>query len=102
MKFDDEFYTKIINIFARRINYTPGSLLEEKIISQIRRRKRFNITKILVVMAIVVIFVTVVVFSNLNIVNQRPIYSSYENNNIQEVPQKFEPIIDISLVSDGF
>ncbi|MBO8139547.1 MAG: hypothetical protein H0Z22_03560 [Thermosipho sp. (in: Bacteria)] len=102
MKFDDEFYTKIINIFARRINYTPGSLLEEKIISQIRRRKRFNITKIFVVMAIVVIFVTVVVFSNLNTVNQRSIYSSYENNNIQEVPQKFEPIIDISLVSDGF
>jgi len=102
MKFDDEFYTKIINIFERRINYTPGSLLEEKIISQIRRRKRFSITKILVVMAIVVIFVTVVVFSNLNTVNQRSIYSSYENNNIQEVPQKFEPIIDISLVSDGF
>jgi len=102
MKFDDEFYTKIINIFERRINYTPGSLLEEKIISQIRRRKRFNITKILVVMAIVVIFVTVVIFSNLNIVNQRPIYSRYENNNIQEIPQKFEPIIDISLVSDGF
>lgn len=101
MKFDDEFYTKVISVFERNITYTPGILLEEKIISQIKRRKRFNVTKILVVAVIVAIFVTVLVFNNVSNVNQRPIYSSYENN-LQNIPQKYEPIVNISLVSDGF
>ncbi|MDK2886442.1 MAG: hypothetical protein PWP54_1000 [Thermosipho sp. (in: thermotogales)] len=102
MKFDDEFYTKVISVFERRISYNPGSLLEEKIIGLIKRKKRFNITKIAAVIAIAAVLASILIFNNINTVNQRPLFTSYENTDIQNIPKKYEPIINISLVSDGF
>ncbi|MBO8161031.1 MAG: hypothetical protein H0Z24_05295 [Thermosipho sp. (in: Bacteria)] len=102
---NDEIYARFIKIVEKRTCYIPGSLLEEKIVEQIKRKKRFNITGIAVVAGAIGIFTVLLLFNSLGSntptnVNQRPLYSLYEN--IQQVPEKYEPIINISLVSDGF
>ncbi|SHH51926.1 hypothetical protein [Thermosipho atlanticus] len=101
MRIEEEIYTKAINALEKRIYYNPGSMLEEKIISRIKKKKRFSVARVAVLITAIVVIATILVFNNMTTtIKQRPLYSAYENS--QQIPKKYEPILDISLVSDGF
>ena len=102
----DEVYKEIVSTIKMNVSYRPGNLLEEKILKSIKRQKRYSKLRKLSIFVLIGGFVVTSMIL-INIDNKEPsskLYT-YENNkqttDYNDVIEDFEPIVNISLVSDG-
>ncbi|QTA38441.1 hypothetical protein JYK00_02645 [Thermosipho ferrireducens] len=99
---DEELYFKVLKAINSRTCYKPGTLLEDKIIKEISRKRKNNFFKTFVIALLVTTAATFMLVDLISLKNKNSevLYSS--SNIEQQIPKKFEPIYNISLVSDGF
>ncbi|MBT1247072.1 MULTISPECIES: hypothetical protein [unclassified Thermosipho (in: thermotogales)] len=93
----EEKYGKVIELLKQTTCYKPGDILEEKVINNIKKKKRFSM-----------LYKSIILIAGISIISlvymgiDKPKNEVFTQNNTTPVLKEFEPIYDITLVSDGF
>ncbi|EKF50062.1 hypothetical protein H17ap60334_01866 [Thermosipho africanus H17ap60334] len=99
---NEEKYKEIISIVKIETMYKPGDLLEDRIIKNIKRQRLMSRLKKSSLVLIIVGAAVTVSFFTFDIKRPQNQLYTYEQQQSQDyVVKDFEPILNISLVSDG-